>query len=117
MESLKILDQSTARKANLLTRAYSHDIRIKMLELLKVNKELCVSHFYEDDNCIDYLGVRMEQSITSQHLAILRKAGLVKTERDGKFIYYSLSDEFADISTTLATVAGYFEKTEMKAAA
>jgi DNA-binding transcriptional ArsR family regulator len=32
--------------------------------------------------------LRLEQSVASQHLAILRRAGIVKTQRDGKFIYY-----------------------------
>jgi len=31
--------------------------------------------------------------VASQHLAILRRANVVKTERDGKFIYYSLNKE------------------------
>ncbi|MEJ0102589.1 MAG: ArsR family transcriptional regulator [Bacteroidota bacterium] len=35
--------------------------------------------------------MRLEQSVASQHLAILRKAGFVKTNRDGKFIYYSVN--------------------------
>ena len=37
-----------------------------------------------------YVKLRLEQSVASQHLAILRKAGVVQTERDGKFIFYSL---------------------------
>ena len=35
--------------------------------------------------------LRLEQSVASQHLAILRKAGIVSTQRDGKFIYYSVN--------------------------
>jgi DNA-binding transcriptional ArsR family regulator len=31
--------------------------------------------------------------VASQHLAILRKAGFVKTDRDGKFIYYSVNTD------------------------
>ena len=38
-----------------------------------------------------YVKLRLEQSVASQHLAILRKAGFVKTDRDGKFIYYSVN--------------------------
>jgi ArsR family transcriptional regulator, virulence genes transcriptional regulator len=37
--------------------------------------------------------LRLEQSVASQHLAILRKAGVLNTDRDGKFIYYSLNKE------------------------
>ena len=38
-----------------------------------------------------YVKLRLEQSVASQHLAILRKAGFVTTDRDGKFIYYSVN--------------------------
>ena len=34
---------------------------------------------------------RLEQSVASQHLAILRRADIVITERDGKFIHYALN--------------------------
>jgi DNA-binding transcriptional ArsR family regulator len=36
--------------------------------------------------------MRLEQSVVSQHLAILRKVGVLNTKRDGKFIYYSLNE-------------------------
>ena len=38
-----------------------------------------------------YVKLRLEQSVASQHLAILRKAGIVSTERDGKFIFYTVN--------------------------
>jgi DNA-binding transcriptional ArsR family regulator len=40
-----------------------------------------------------FIKLRLEQSVASQHLAILRKAGVLNTDRDGKFIYYSLNKE------------------------
>jgi DNA-binding transcriptional ArsR family regulator len=40
-----------------------------------------------------YVKLRLEQSVDSQHLAILRKAGFVKTVRDGKFIFYSVNTD------------------------
>ncbi|MBA3675318.1 MAG: helix-turn-helix transcriptional regulator, partial [Chitinophagaceae bacterium] len=33
----------------------------------------------------------LEQSVASQHLAILRKAGIVSTKRESKFIYYTIN--------------------------
>lgn len=38
-----------------------------------------------------YQKLFLEQSVASQHLAILRKAGFVKTTRKGKFIFYSVN--------------------------
>jgi DNA-binding transcriptional ArsR family regulator len=38
-----------------------------------------------------YVKLRLEQSVASQHLAILRRAGIVGTTRDGTFIYYFIN--------------------------
>ena len=38
-----------------------------------------------------YVKLRLEQSVASQHLAILRRAGIVVTEREGKFIFYTIN--------------------------
>ncbi|MCE2656382.1 MAG: ArsR family transcriptional regulator, partial [Sediminibacterium sp.] len=37
-----------------------------------------------------YVKLRLEQSVASQHLAILRRAGIVSTIREGKFIFYNV---------------------------
>lgn len=66
-------------KCHLVT--LSHHQCKRILDLLKVKKSMTVSHLEEK------LG--LEQSVVSQFLARLRKAGLVKSERDGKFRYYT----------------------------
>lgn len=38
--------------------------------------------------------LNLEQSLLSHHLKILREAGLVTGERDGKAVLYSLAPEF-----------------------
>jgi DNA-binding transcriptional ArsR family regulator len=54
-----------------------------------------------------YIKLRLEQSVASQHLAILRRAGVVLTERQGKFIYYSLdNDRLVQISNLVEELAG-----------
>lgn len=42
------------------------------------------------------LALETELAIVSHHLRVLFNAGLVTTEREGKFIYYSLSSELAE---------------------
>ena len=37
-------------------------------------------------------GCPLSQSALSQHLAVLREAGLVQTRREGQSIFYSLPD-------------------------
>ena len=38
-----------------------------------------------------YVKLRIEKSVASQHLAILRRSEIVSTERHGKYIYYSIN--------------------------
>lgn len=65
-----------------ILRAIAHPLRLKILEFIDQNDLINVNKIYNTLN--------LEQSITSQHLRILRTAGLVQTERDGKFIHYSI---------------------------
>lgn len=41
--------------------------------------------------------VRLSQSALSQHLAVLRRAAVVKTRREGQTIFYSLASEEATL--------------------
>jgi DNA-binding transcriptional ArsR family regulator len=77
-----LLDYVELRKAALVLRAVNHKLRQRMIDLLEENERMTVTDIY--------VKLRLEQSVASQHLAILRKAGIVRTERNGKFIYYSL---------------------------
>lgn len=79
------LDYAELRKAVLVLRAVNHKLRQKIIDLLEENSQMTVTDIY--------VKLRLEQSVASQHLAILRRAGVVITERQGKFIYYSLDKE------------------------
>lgn len=71
------------KKAALVLRAVNHKLRQQILKQIDEHGKITVTELY--------VKLRLEQSVASQHLAILRKAGFVKTERDGKFIYYSVN--------------------------
>lgn len=77
-----LLDYADLRKAVLVLRAVNHQLRQRIIDLLEESENITVTNIY--------IKLRLEQSVASQHLAILRRAGVVKTERNGKFIYYSL---------------------------
>ncbi len=64
-------------------RAINHKLRQQIVKLLEENKRMNVTDIY--------VKLRLEQSVASQHLAILRRANIVITERDGKFIHYALN--------------------------
>ena len=85
------IDYNEVRKAVLVLRAINHDRRQQIIQLLDENDKMTVTDIY--------IKLRLEQSVASQHLAILRRAQVVVTERQGKFIYYSLDkDRLAQIS-------------------
>lgn len=79
------VDLYNLKKAALVLRAINHKLRQQILKLIDESGKMTVTEIY--------VKLRLEQSVASQHLAILRKAGFVKTDRDGKFIYYSVNAE------------------------
>ena len=79
------VDLYNLKKAAMVLRAINHKLRQQILKLIDENGKMTVTEIY--------VKLRLEQSVASQHLAILRKAGFVKTERDGKFIYYSVNND------------------------
>lgn len=77
-----------------ILRALAHPLRMRMLKFIDQEGEINVNKIYSS------LG--LEQSITSQHLKILRNAGLVETKRNGKYINYRLSyDKLSNTSTAV----------------
>lgn len=92
------LDYAELRKAVLVLRAINHKLRQRIIDLLEENEKMTVTDIY--------IKLRLEQSVASQHLAILRKAGVVSTERQGKFIFYGLDkDRLSQISKLVEDLA------------
>lgn len=88
------VDFINLKKAAVILRALNHKLRLQIVRMLDEHKKLTVTELY--------IQLRLEQSVASQHLAILRRAGIVKTERDGKFIHYTINPErIGDIMKTV----------------
>ncbi len=64
-------------------RALAHPLRLRILEFLDKNKSVNVNKIYNS--------LKIEQSITSQHLRVLRESGLVEFEREGKLVHYAIA--------------------------
>ncbi len=79
---VKIKDDTLQVSSEIL-RALAHPLRMKILEFIDRHKTINVNKIYNT--------LKLEQSITSQHLRILRLAGIVDTKRDGKFIHYTIN--------------------------
>ncbi|MEP6584270.1 MAG: metalloregulator ArsR/SmtB family transcription factor [Ginsengibacter sp.] len=82
-QNLLNIDYHNIKKAALVLRSLNHKLRQQIIKTIFDIERLTVTELY--------VKLRLEQSVASQHLAILRKAGIVKTERDGKFIFYSIN--------------------------
>src|SRR5450432_2042478 len=83
IDNLPDIDYHNIKKAAMVLRALNHMLRQQVIKTIRENKRLTVTQLY--------VKLRLEQSVASQHLAILRKAGIVSTERDGKFIFYTIN--------------------------
>tara|TARA_B110000037_G_scaffold173112_1_gene196828 strand:+ start:97 stop:438 length:342 start_codon:yes stop_codon:yes gene_type:complete len=93
-----IIKGGILQNAALAVRAINHPLRKKVIDLLEENGEMVVTDIY--------VQLRTEQSVASQHLAILRNAGFVVTRRDGKFIHYTLNkDRFKNSAELIEKLA------------
>jgi ArsR family transcriptional regulator len=66
---------------DLLFRALADSTRLRLLNLI-ADREICVCYFVEILN--------ISQPKVSRHLAYLRRAGIVASRREGKWMHYKL---------------------------
>lgn len=89
------LNHLSIKKAGLILRAINHKLRQEIIQFIDGKGQVTVTEIFVD--------MRLEQSVASQHLAILRRAGIVKTKREGKYMYYSLNLERLELLNHLVT--------------
>jgi ArsR family transcriptional regulator len=88
------ISEDQLEDASELLRAVTHHLRLKILDYIDKNPHTNVNSIYNS------LG--LEQSITSQHLRILRVANLVIAKRNGKQILYSVNyDKISQIDQAI----------------
>ncbi|MFJ3875858.1 ArsR/SmtB family transcription factor [Streptomyces sp. NPDC090077] len=82
-----------------LIRVLADPLRLKIVTLL-ARETLCTTHLVEETGA--------KQTNLSNHMKVLREAGVVDTEPCGRFIYYrlrpevieALAGQFADLAAT-----------------
>ncbi len=97
-------------------KVLSVDTRVRIIELLKANGALGVKEMSGE------LGI--SPPAVSQHLKILKQAGLVRSERKGYWIPYSINEEamegcreiLNDVCSCGCQGAGQFKEKELKEA-
>lgn len=78
------IDAGTIKAASFITKSVNSTFRQRVISLLLSNKQMAVKDLCDQLNT--------EQSIVSQHLALLRKANLVLARRRGKSVLYSANE-------------------------
>lgn len=85
MSYLNKQQSEIANAAKNRIRALRHPLRQNILEAIKgKGNRMNVTEIYKS--------MKIEQSVTSMHLGILRRQGFLKTKRDGRTIWYSVDD-------------------------
>ena len=79
-----ISDEECKRLAKFF-RALADETRLKILALLAEKGEMCV--------CEVMAALNLPQPTTSYHLSVLKEAGLVKDKREGRWVFYKITDK------------------------
>ncbi len=80
-----------------LFKNLSESTRLYSLLLIKQEQELCVCELME--------ALELSQPKISRHLALLREANLLETERRGQWIFYRLSSQLEDWAIDIIELA------------
>lgn len=81
-------------KASLILKALQSPLRQRILHLMFTRGQVTVTEVYTE--------LELDQPIASQHLAILKNAGLVEHTREGKSVHYSAN--YSGIEKIVAVV-------------
>lgn len=88
------------RDLSSLIRSVSDPVRLRIIEMLvKGNLYVCLIQHLLDD---------IKSSKLSYHLDILKKEGLIDSEREGNFVLYSLTDKGRIISERLLSLTSSY---------
>ena len=83
MKTPLIIETNKLKKAALQYRAINNPLRQKILFFIHRKGTITVTPLYK--------ALKLEQSVASMQLAILRKAKLVNTKREGKQVFYTVN--------------------------
>ncbi|OJW81502.1 MAG: hypothetical protein BGO69_08930 [Bacteroidetes bacterium 46-16] len=80
MEKHVITDLKHLTEIAGIFKAIAHPERVGIMQVIYREKRIAVKGIYER--------LRLQQSVVSRHLGILRSAGVVRREQQGQKIYY-----------------------------
>ncbi|TAE53595.1 MAG: ArsR family transcriptional regulator [Bacteroidetes bacterium] len=94
------LEPARVKRIARMMKTVGHPSRLMIVELLLERGRLPVKDIYE--------AIDISQSNASQHLKALEEVGVLRSEREGKNIFYQIGNE--KISHVLACVGDFTER-------
>ncbi len=98
------INNDKLRVSSEILRALAHPLRMQILEFIDKNKSINVNKIYN--------ALQIEQSITSQHLRILRTSGVVITNREGKYIHYHV--DYPKVAVAVKAIGHFLEVADIE---
>lgn len=90
-------DESTIRQAEVF-KALSDPTRLRVARLLSEKEELCV--------CEIQMALELTQPLTSHHLNILRRSGVVKAIKKERWVHYKLNEGSRELLQLVQRISG-----------
>jgi ArsR family transcriptional regulator len=81
--------------------AVNDETRVKILRFIDINKRVCVCDIESSFNMI--------QSRVSRHLKILKDAGFLRVQREGRWAYYSIREPLDIFRQNIIKEISYLE--------
>lgn len=89
------------QNASKVLHSLQNSFRERIFNAIKEHPGITVMEIYSE--------LRMEQSVASRHLAILRQAGIVRTRRERRKVHYFLNEvNIKMIGLMVEQIAGFY---------
>lgn len=79
-------------------KAFADPVRLRLLNLLSDDREICVCHLHE--------ALDLPQPTVSRHLAYLRKRGVLVARKEGLWVHYKLARSRSGLNRILLGCLG-----------
>jgi len=79
-------------------KAFADPVRLRLLNLLSDDREICVCHLHE--------ALDLPQPTVSRHLAYLRKRGVLVGRKEGLWVHYKLARSRSGLNRILLGCLG-----------
>lgn len=85
MTTVQPINKERLEKAAYILKTVAHPTRLAIIDLLDMNKSMSVNEICE--------ALDSEQSLISHHLINMKLRGILKSEKDGLSVFYSLKEK------------------------